>query len=293
MALIISKRGEDPRNGETPSAEVPPKPSGASFAEGTRAETGPSERERKDAELVREYGEARTSLSRHMAGQVASLLDDTIAIGEMMVQGGGFGGGGRRMAVRSALRGIDLELTEPQQEKTAELYQEFQARELEKAREVVQELKKDPSVLMELFLAGDAVARGEMEESQYDAIVSAGADQLGKVINPLDRENFRGGRPMEDETFRSEFEGMLEGEQVGVFQEAMAEREDGTPAAEGGAPETSIANLPRMELEKLDEALTSMGKMTSGFRQAMEGMGTLRNLQPEIEPGSGGPDSGP
>ena len=45
-----------------------------------------------------------------------------------------------------------------------------------------------------------------MTETEYEAVVSSAAADLTNVINPLDWTNFRGGRPMEDETFRRDFE---------------------------------------------------------------------------------------
>ena len=45
-------------------------------------------------------------------------------------------------------------------------------------------------------------------------------------------------------------------------------------------------------LETLDEAVGSAKKMTSGFKQVMEGMGSLRELQPQIAPGEGGEGDG-
>jgi len=54
---------------------------------------------------------------------------------------------------------------------------------------------------------------------------------------------------------------------------------------------SGISAIPAMELEKLDDAVVSARKMTSGLRQMMEGMGGLRDLQPLIEqnpPNQGG-----
>ena len=43
--------------------------------------------------------------------------------------------------------------------------------------------------------------------------------------------------------------------------------------------------MPTMELEKLDGAIGSAKKMTTGFRSIMEGMGGLQNLRPPNEGG--------
>jgi len=241
-------------------------------------------RERGDAELVAEYGEARTALSRQVAGNVVDLLDDAIAMGEMMTEGGmggAFGGG--RMMVQAALRGTDIELSDEQKDEATKIYADFQKRQLEKSKGVVNTLKKDSSALMQLFLAGDAQSRGEMTEDEFAEVQGSVGESLADVINPLDRNNFRGGRPMEDEAFRSDFEAILDEDQKAALdaksEAEVAESEDSSD----GPPETSIASIPTMDLETLDEAVGSAKKMTSGFRSMMEGMGTLRQLQPQIE----------
>ena len=264
--------------------------SGAGGASST--ETGTSKgsdrareaRERGDAEFVAEYGEARTALSRQVAGNVVALLDDAIAMGEMMSEGGmggAFGGG--RMMVQAALRGTEIELSDEQKDEAAKIYAEFQKRELEKSKGVVNTLKKDSSALMQLFLAGDAQSRGEMTEDEFAEVQGSVGESLADVINPLDRKNFRGGRPMEDEAFRSDLEAILDEDQKAALdaksEAEAAESEDSSD----GPSETSIASIPTMDLETLDEAVGSAKKMTSGFRSMMEGMGTLRQLQPQIE----------
>ena len=43
-----------------------------------------------------------------------------------------------------------------------------------------------------------------------------------------------------------------------------------------------------MELETLDQAVVSAKQMASGFKQMMQGMGGLQDLQPQINPQGGG-----
>ena len=112
-------------------------------------------------------------------------------------------------------------------------------------------------------------------------------ESLADVINPLDRKNFRGGRPMEDETFRTEFEAILDDDQKASLAAKSEADEAASEGAADGPADTSITSLPTMGLETLDEAVGSAKKMTSGFRSMMEGMGTLRQLQPQIDGDSG------
>jgi Spy/CpxP family protein refolding chaperone len=288
IAVVKTKNSGAPEESGTKSGGSPSgltgTSSGGDSGPATKS-TARSPREVRNADLADRYGASKTKLSRQVAGNVVTLLEDVISMGETMSKGpmrGSFGGG--RMASRMALRGIDIELTEEQQDKVSELYQAFRDREMEKAKDAVNSLQKDPGALMELFLAGDAKAREEMTEAEYEAVVSSAGSDLTNVINPLDRNNFRGGSPMEDETFRRDFEAILDDEQTTTLNTSLAEREaNAEPAAESNG---NITNLPTMELETLDQAVVSAQKMTSGFKQVMEGMGSLQDLQPKIDPES-------
>ena len=249
-----------------------------------------SAREIRNEELVDKYGSTRTNLSRQVSENVVLLLDDAVAMGEMMGnRGAAFGGG--QMMMRGMQRRAGIELTEEQQGKAMEIYKAHQAREMEKFKGTVDTLRKDPSVLMELFLAGDAKARDEMTAEEYAEVQSEAGTRLGEVMNPLDEKNFRPGNPMDDETFREELEAILDDEQAATVNAKMAEREAASAAEDGGdaapepagdeVPDSSIANMQTMELEKLDQAVGSAKQMTSGLLQMMEGFGNLREMRGE------------
>jgi RNA polymerase sigma factor (sigma-70 family) len=240
----------------------------------------------ENPEFVAKYGAARTNLSKHVAGNVISLLEDAVEMGEMASSGAiGNAFGGPRAGVRMGLGriGNELELTEEQQTKAGELYAEFQKRELERSKETLGRLKKDPTALMQLMLASDSFSRGEITEDQYKELQTSSGEDLKGVLNPLDRENFRGGKPLQDEAFRSGFQALLEPTQSEKLQASLDEQ--AAKAAEPGAPVDpgNITNLPAMELEKLDETVVSAKKLTGGLKQMMEGMGGLQDLGPLME----------
>lgn len=289
IAVINNKNSQDPASeedgGGTASVAQPSGPSGTTGAGTTGKSATRTPREIRDAELTDRYGSSKTKLSRTVSTNVISLLDDVIEMGETMSNGAmrnNFGGG--RWATRAALRGMEIELTEEQQDKLAELYGAFQKRELEKAKDAVNSLKKDPSALMELFLAGDARKREEITQEEFESVVASSADDLTNIVNPLDRNNFRGGRPMEDETFQNDFIAILDEDQAATVKGTIAEREAEKAANPEEENKGNITNIPTMELETLDQAVIGAQKMTSGFKQVMEGMGSLQELRPQIEP---------
>ncbi len=136
---------------------------------------------------------------------------------------------------------------------------------------------------MQLMLASDAFSRGEITEDQYKELQTSSGEDLKGVLNPLDRENFRGGQPLKDEAFRSSFQALLDPTQSEKLQTSLDEQ--AAKAAEPGAPADpgNITNLPAMELEKLDETVVSAKKLTGGLKQMMEGMGGLQDLGPLME----------
>ena len=237
----------------------------------------------KHPELAEKYGESRTNLSKHVTGNVVSLLEDTVEMGEMATSGqlgAAFGGrGGLRMGLGRA--GNDLKLTDEQQEKASAIYAEFQKRELAKSKEAIERLKKDPTSLMQLMLASDALARGEITEDEYKRLQTESGEELSGVLSPLDERNFRGGRPLKDEAFLTEFKALLDPTQIETLQGTLDEQASNNDPAT--PQEGSITNLPSMELEKLDTTIESVKKLTTGIKSMMEGMGGLQDLGPLME----------
>lgn len=234
-------------------------------------------KEDESAALVEQYGESRTNLSRQIVNNVTSMIDDVLEMGDLMTSGkGGQFGNRSDWAIRGALRDTGVELNEEQKASVADLYTEFQKRELEKTRSAVDSLKEEPTVLMSLMLASDARSKDEMSEDQFKAIQESSAEGLEGILNPLDRNNFRGGQPMEDPAFRSGFEALLDSEQSESFSTAMSERE---ASGKGRRELTNITEMPVMDLESLDQSISSAKQMTSGFKNIMQGMGNLQELE--------------
>lgn len=230
--------------------------------------------------LITKYGESRTNLSKHVATQLIGVLEDVISMGEMAMNGEGnqmLGGprGGFRGAMSRDLRD-KLNLSEEQEDKASEIFKEYQKRELAKVKGSVEDMKKDPTALMTLMLASDAQSNGKMTPEEFKEVQASLSDDLKSTINPLDRKNFQGGQPMKDPVFRSEMEAILEPEQAEAFKAAGAEQDAQK------AEDRSINSLPSMKLEEMDTTVASAKKMTSGFKNVMEGMGGMGALM-EIE----------
>lgn len=240
-------------------------------------------------ELVAKYGESRTNLSKHASTNVVGILEDAVQMGEMMTSGQG-GGFGRGMGMVLGRLNGELQLTPEQNEKASGIFKEYQRRQIEKQKAAIERLQKDPTPLMKLMLASDASARGELDDEAYkSAQAEAGAD-LSDVINPLDRKNFGGGSPLRDESFVSDFRGILDPSQSEKLDASIAQRQTEAqtdPTTVPGVAEGNIAGLPKMELEKLDQSIESARKVTTGIKSMMDGMSGLKDVIPP-PPGEGG-----
>lgn len=260
---------------------------------GTASRAGERAKDRRavaNAELVAQYGESRTNLSKHVTANVVGILDDAVQMGEMMIsgQGGGFGrGNGLGMAL-GKLNG-ELEMTPEQNEQALAILTEHQRRKVAEQKDAISRLQKDPTPLMKLILASDAGARGALQDEDYRLVQEETGKDLMGVINPLDRKNFGGGSPLRDPEFVSGLRGILDPSQVDKLDRTMTQRETDTladPDTIPGVGEGNIASLRKMELEKLDLSIESARKVTTGIKSMMDGMGGLKDLmeQPQ-DPG--------
>ena len=260
---------------------------GISAAANSAAPRAKSREAVKNPDLAAKYGESRTNLSKHISGNVISLLEDAVQMGEMMTSGqmaGGFGGrGGMGMALGRTNN--ELQLTEEQKEKAAKIYADYQKRQIANSKEALERLKKDPTSLMKLMLASDASARGDIQDEEYKRLQAESGKDLMGVMNPLDRNNFGGGRPLQDETFLAEYQSILDPGQVEKLEASMAQQNTAQPpTGTSEIAQGNIANLPKMELEKLDSNIESAKKITTGLKSMMDGFGGLKDFAPPPQP---------
>jgi hypothetical protein len=277
-------KGADAANaGKAASTRIEDNSAGST---GSKAARDRARDEVKHPELATKYGESRTNLSKMISGNVVSVLEDAVQMGELANSGQLAGPFGGRNALRMVLGRTlgELNLTEEQQEKASALYKDYQTRQLAKSKDAIERLRKDPTPLMRLMLASDSRAREEISDTEYRDLQKSAGEELAGVVNPLDRNNFRGGKPLEDEEFRRGLEGILDPTQVETLANADAPQDPAAPAVESPAGDpANIANMPSMELEKLDSTIVSVKKLTTGFKSVMEGFGGLQDLGPLIQ----------
>lgn len=229
-------------------------------------------------ELAGKYGESRTNLSRHVVQGFLDLLDELMSLAE---QAESADAGAFRLELNKDLGDLPekLSLTDDQREAAGKILAERRAGQVEEIRKLADHLKRNPSGLMEIVLAGDALVRNRISREDYDAIVARSGESIERVAaNVIDGKLSDVEDPLlRDPACRQRFIGILDPTQQETFRGLSAE----TPET-GETPETAVAVetsevLQPMELEKLEQTLTSSRQMISGVRQMLEG---IRHLQP-------------
>jgi hypothetical protein len=241
---------------------------------------------RKDQELLDKYGKDRTNLSRKLSENLISVLDETLQMaeaGQAAINGRGLLGmampaGGIEMLGVNA----KLQLTQEQQAKISKSYSDYQKRQLDKTKETVERLKKDPTPLMSLMLANDASARGEIQEKEYAQLKSQSEKDLEGVGNPVGINGLfgmgSGGSALKDETFLAEYKSELNPEQRREFDKSLASDTSTRRSSITGLMKNDISDMPKVELEQLDTQIESSKKMTTGMKNMMEGLREYQNF---------------
>ena len=284
-AALLIKNGNSASPGTPPEAASAPGSHTGRFhptsPDGTPAQEASTRSRPRTAsnnpELVSNFGEARVNLSKRVASDMIGMLDDAAKMGELVASGqlgGTFGNSEARVKKALGTVGDRLNLSAAQLEQAGKILADHHRQGVERTRESVAQLRKDPTSLMEMILASDAYLRGEIPEDRYQQIRSNSLGQLGDLMNPLDRENFHGGRPLADQEFIGPFEQLLEPAQREELQSALAEMNE--PEGRG-----RLSELPAMPLEKLSDVISTSRKLTEGHRQMLEGMGALEAMQGE------------
>lgn len=270
------------KNGESPAKSATTRTSGtmdSSRLDGdlvASPNTTRTERARQEPTfpaLTSRYGESRTKLSHHVSLKFLSLVDDVAQLAEMAKGHEGFRMGGRGLGDLPD----KLALTPDQVASAKKLMEAHQDQEMDKLKDISAQLRKEPDDLMEALLASDAYARKEISEEEYQNITKKATGELSTLFGNMPGAHREGNPVISDPDLRNNFSALLTPEQKQSFQ-TMAEESD-QKQAEAGSAEEIKTPIPlgnqAMELEKMDQTLTSASTMMKGVQQMLEGAMTL------------------
>jgi hypothetical protein len=152
-------------------------------------------------------------------------------------------------------------------------------------------MRSEPEQIMEMLLAGDALARKEITQEEYDATTGTTRQMLQNLGGFVMGRNpgSPGGPLMGDEEFMKQLNGMLTPEQQTKLAELTAASTqgasgDGTGPRRGGRMNAPFLNgqVPVMELENLNTSMDGIKKMASAAKLMIEAMGTMRQGNPNF-----------
>jgi RNA polymerase sigma factor (sigma-70 family) len=229
------------------------------------AATGAKQRANEShGRLAGKYGDARSKFSAHLQGEVIALLEDVVAVMELAHKMDMAKELGEDPAETLGEVGPRLNLTDEQKKSLGQLQMEAFQRESDNARAMVALMKKQPEILMEYLLAGDAVKRGEMSPAEYEQLKRSldipeeeMSMAIGNDAGPSSDD------ALDDKVFVESFLAVLDEEQAKVFQEGLAARSAGGKAN---------AEEEFSTLEEMEKQISSGRKMLGGARQLMEGI---------------------
>ncbi len=266
-----------PRNADAGATEGVPE--GAT----TRATRSTPREARGDSHLVERFGEARTGLSKKITNDLAAVFDEALEIGNMAATMAGAANMEEAATSQTvAMLARELGMDDEQRELATPIIAAEVARRFDAVRDMASSMRSDPTPIMELFLYGDALARDTITEDEYQSATAGTRTMLEEAGANIMGRRPQSAIPLEGsgDGFASEFADVLTPDQQAEL-EAMIRSETDTAGSARGRGDLPFQNgVPVMEIERLDETITSARSMTSGMQQMMQGFDSLRqNLE--------------
>jgi RNA polymerase sigma factor (sigma-70 family) len=253
----------------------------------TESETTAASRSRrapKNPELASKYGESRTNLSRHISEKIIGILENANELQNLAIGNQKFTATDVSKALLQSELGEtydQMNLSDEQIEKVGKLVMERQKMVFDQLKQRADQLKKDPSPLMQAILANDAFSRGEISEEEHQRLI-AGTDQSGiDLTSPMGIVSADDTSLLSNPKTLGEFKGILTSEQQSQLQAHLDEAQSQQADHTAETASRSNAGLPVMNIEQLDKAIDSAQKMTTGMKSMMEGMTGMENFLPK------------
>ena len=244
------------------------------------------------ARLAEKFGAEKTKLSKKISADLGDVIDSGMELANTMAKNSG-AATPEEAASKEALKNLvpQLGLDEAQQEKAAALIQGAVKERMEAVSQLASAMRSEPEQMMEMFLAGDALARKEITQEEYDTMTQPTRTML---------ENLGGfvmGRPgagpgsqlLGDEAFTNNLNGILTPEQQGKLTELSTQwtQQAQTRSTSGrGRMPFQNGNIPVMELEKLDQSVGSVKKMADAAKLMIDAMQGLKQANPNLPTGN-------
>ena len=291
--LVVFLNREDPPAADanqTAASEGRSSASGANSAQSTAFQ--PTQQNTKterrdpgeDADLIAQYGEARTNLSKSVSANFVGLLGDLASLSELAAKQDP--ARVNRDLLNGTLRayglGDELQLTDEQKSQALAVVEETRLHRLEELKGAVVTLQDDPSRLTKFFLAEDAYKRGETSDAEFAEIYRKSNEESQDLFLKMGNRLQNIGQPSlaGDEVFNEKFAAILTPEQSDSFQTAVDQQEQEREQKLNDPSQLAA------DLENRETAFSSGRQMISGVMQIMESAAQFRQMQESQEGGN-------
>lgn len=239
------------------------------------------------ARLSEKYGPEKTALSSKITSNLTSVINEGMELANAAARNAG-AASVAEAASREVLRNASgqLGLTDAQHEKAAELIQSAVNKRMTAVTDLTSAMSTEPEQIMEMLLAGDALARNQITREEYDRLTQPTRAMLQNVAGFITGRPGAGGAPqlLLDPDTTAQLNAILTPEQQTKLAEMTAtitqEIQTRQAARSNAGMPFQIGQLPVMDLERLDQSVASMKQMAEAARLMMDAMKGLQEANP-------------
>jgi hypothetical protein len=240
------------------------------------------------ARLAQKYGVEKTAASSNVTSNLTSLINEGIELANTAAQNSGsatLAEAASKQILRNA--SSQLGLSEEQHQQAAAVLESAVNRRLTSIEELTYAMSAEPEHLMEMLLAGDALARNQITQAEYDQMTLQTRAMLQQMTG------FGVGRSSRDPAAQflldpettAQLNAILEPDQQVKLAEMTAtlarqiEARQASQQQRTGLP-FQLGEIPVMEIERLDQTVASMRQMTEAARLMMDAMKVMKEANP-------------
>jgi hypothetical protein len=238
------------------------------------------------ARLAEKYGPEKMALSSKITSNLTSVINDGIELANIAARNSG-SSSIAEAASKEILRNAAgrLALTEDQQAQAGGVIQSAVNRRLLAVSDLTHAMSTEPTQIMEMLLAGDALARGQLSQADYDNITLPTREMLQNMSSFIIGQPGAGGASqllMDAET-AAQLNAILTPEQQVKLAEMTATVQQQVLAREAARARSNspfqIGQIPVMELGQLDQTIGSVQQMAQAARLMMDAMQGLKEAK--------------
>ncbi|MBE0543327.1 MAG: hypothetical protein IH623_18435 [Verrucomicrobia bacterium] len=237
--------------------------------------------------LAQRYGVEKTTLSSKITSNLTSVINEGIELANSAARNSG-SASLAEAASKEMLRNASsqLGLTEEQHQQAAAVIQSAVNKRMTAVEDLTQAMSSEPEQIMEMLLAGDALARNQITQDEYDHITFQTRNMLQQMTGYITGRSAQSAdsQLLVDPETTAKLNAILTPDQQVKLTEMTAAfaREIQTRQASGnraGMP-FQPGQIPVMELERLDQTVASVKQMAEAGRLMLEAMKTMKEANP-------------